>query len=1496
MADDILHYRLAVLQDFPNQGIADALRFLAVQFRTTFAPRFCRRFPMFCIWVSTETIDSGLQEVVLPVAVHKVLSSICLVDQMDIFWSIVAKISWEKHIESHQKVLSFLGHRIMSLSNQSRCGSQTSRRLQYFLVLNSDIIKDDLTAEQRTRRQYQKPHRVQKYIELVDTLSTVDLSMSFETDNLCRLPPFRDPVGNPISFDYQCKDLLFRRDYPCRVEQCAATGSHIVAANGVHTCAQCLNLPSSRFDGESILANIQHPDVPSIEEMETSFWKSFPTDCNLKELNITIHRTSGAAESSAYLRSAYATVSDSLCCLPWVSREVTNLIVAQTDCRFATLTENVSAKQSLYQLSSTQWTLPGIQKIAVRYGDPTYASSGCFSFDLSTLRNVSFQTCNPAADWSSEKIMARSVIINSRSVQCETESKDSEEPIHLVGMHRPRREVADITLFGRAFKTPKRVTRTMRRMDTERATVHGDCDTSCNIHCGDPESYLVWLIQSVMIPLRTLGGVLRVPRAFSEARSNSEQVAHYCWELLSGNRTDTCPSMVLKFASIEREIQRMGGFIESHIVFQRQREMISAPGDYIISYRGQEYLQMNGHAVFSRMTLSSAERKSSVVRSIHFAVTVDVGDPRVVPVFLAWYYDFIQTKGLKWKDVDRLTHSSWQNHLKYSRYPPKTLELLKSANPRRAHHVETFVSIQQWSNPKIRFIFEHLLFVELHCLKSVCPRKRLPQGTAIICSCVCSRLASPPIDLRGTCWLSDVFHNNSWFESFSEDGGREFFCGFCAIHCLWVACVKELNPSKQKELYHRIKPPLRYRTDSNFSSLPPSPKRLRTSGPDERVQSDVDPRQELLSYARYLCAVSNEWFASRSPSVFRDSDSASLTLSRQSNTQLKKRVNPTYNVYTPNASKLPYPHETESTNFVRCLTRRLDPEIGCHWIMPDQHGHRGVQYVIYSQDIDALQQNQSWPPTLTMWKVVHLFASWPAAFKDTVYLVHPHSVAELMSALSASSVKDGSMKQRLKNVNRQITDRHLVHKEFLILPFLPQCGDHIDKPFIVVLKNVGTVITNSGVEGQSCPVMVFLDSANPEHPRCVHQFHRRFLRKWLNDLFIERFHLSRMAFTASSIKCQYPVMPSLSSSVDPSCALLLNLETFGNCGGFSNEELQSKLQLEQWWNPSSAVAVFRKSTLQQLRRLRNEQRNVPIAIEEDCSNLSCNDQSVPFNSLSTEHSVPESSNESIGVERATTDIRSPSACIWKMPPQSNHSPIEIRVEQRDYESLAHRQYLTEGMFNFAAYHMFASWPEDFQKTVAVIPSMMWRDLIKDVRAGSDELNVSLAAVWVNDLVDLWVKQWWIIPIAEQSPVRWRLLILYNIKSVLQNNRKSNARAQALLIDSDSEVSKVWQREATFARAFIWLNSLSPIASPFSPSTVRRALPPCVKHHNLPDAGLIMLKYIDMIYKRIYVKGEQLHEWQTWKWFSTDDIELYRRQMKEIVKKLCKEQEAVIVSH
>lgn len=323
-----------------------------------------------------------------------------------------------------------------------------------------------------------------------------------------------------------------------------------------------------------------------------------------------------------------------------------------------------------------------------------------------------------------------------------------------------------------------------------------------------------------------------------------------------------------------------------------------------------------------------------------------------------------------------------------------------------------------------------------------------------------------------------------------------------------------------------------------------------------------------------------------------------------------------YTEYVQNKEELTNPHHANSLMYARSRTSEPDKTLECYWVFPAQHEHRQNINNIESKDYAKVTiEDEYLNDTIIDFQLKYTYASWPAAFKQNVYIFTSFFWKKLIKIKHQKETTKQTVKQLLRWTKHI---QHLFDKKYLIIPKC-ECM-HWE---LIIICNAGQVLKKyltaddedenedmEETEEKETPCIAVLDSMNSNRKGSE----IRLIRKWLNLEAENRNKCENVnskedesndddlvafdeIFTAKTITGYCVKVPRQPNSHDCGCFLLRNVLQFGIDRGFEDTSSKKIFNLIKWYEPSDGVA-YRKEISTTLARLIAEQAAVTHKLRE----------------------------------------------------------------------------------------------------------------------------------------------------------------------------------------------------------------------------------------------------------------------------------------------------------
>ena len=344
-----------------------------------------------------------------------------------------------------------------------------------------------------------------------------------------------------------------------------------------------------------------------------------------------------------------------------------------------------------------------------------------------------------------------------------------------------------------------------------------------------------------------------------------------------------------------------------------------------------------------------------------------------------------------------------------------------------------------------------------------------------------------------------------------------------------------------------------------------------------------------------------------------------ITLSQSETLELAVReIERDYSKYNKNEHVLTMPHHAHSLSYAQTRTSEPDKTLECYWVFPAQHEHKQIIFNINSNDYSKVTiVDEYLNDTIVDFQSKYTYSSWPASFKESVYIFNSFFWKKLIKIKKAGHTTKSAVKQ-LFRWTRHI--KSIFDKNYLIIP---KCDDvHWE---LIIICFAGKVIQNclksmdenanhdeddateDVIEDLEQPCIVMLDSMNGRRKTSEINL----IRKWLNleaknqrimdnededkeeedDEDMDGLFEFDEIFTKDTMPGYVVKVPRQPNSHDCGCFLLKNIFQFGEEKGFKDTLEKKSFALDKWYLPSEGVA-YRQIISTTVARLIAEQQTV----------------------------------------------------------------------------------------------------------------------------------------------------------------------------------------------------------------------------------------------------------------------------------------------------------------
>ena len=301
--------------------------------------------------------------------------------------------------------------------------------------------------------------------------------------------------------------------------------------------------------------------------------------------------------------------------------------------------------------------------------------------------------------------------------------------------------------------------------------------------------------------------------------------------------------------------------------------------------------------------------------------------------------------------------------------------------------------------------------------------------------------------------------------------------------------------------------------------------------------------------------------------------------------------------YIPNKKYFKNPHHTDSIKYVKLVANNTDDStIYCQWLFPYQHGHRKHVHIIYKNDVQILTKNRWLNDNLMHFQMDYIYSSWPAQFKDRVYILNVYFYPMLKNTAFDNEGRVQHLVQQCKTI------QCIFDVDYIIIPTCYKTNHWR----LIIVCNASTIWQNAvwdtSMNKKAPASILILDSLSVRYTQDKKAVIDLII-KWMNAMyrnyvekpsFIQSNHeYKEDIFSEQSIPPVCVSVPQQSNSDDCGCFLLKSLCKFGEQQGFSSP---ANLNLKNWY-PSQEGVKFRQEVLKIIQTLRQEQNNIETNIQ-----------------------------------------------------------------------------------------------------------------------------------------------------------------------------------------------------------------------------------------------------------------------------------------------------------
>lgn len=134
--------------------------------------------------------------------------------------------------------------------------------------------------------------------------------------------------------------------------------------------------------------------------------------------------------------------------------------------------------------------------------------------------------------------------------------------------------------------------------------------------------------------------------------------------------------------------------------------------------------------------------------------------------------------------------------------------------------------------------------------------------------------------------------------------------------------------------------------------------------------------------------------------------------------------------YTANEDILCNPHHSNSMDYAKSRSGKPPDSLECYYVCPAQHEHREVVITIESKDYAKVcSKDEYLNDVLIEFQLKYIYASWPAAFKQTVFVFNSFFWKKL-SKLHTKTEGVGYRQEIAATVARLIDEQRPIHERW----------------------------------------------------------------------------------------------------------------------------------------------------------------------------------------------------------------------------------------------------------------------------------------------------------------------------------------------------------------------------------------------------------------------------------------------------------------------------------
>ena len=307
------------------------------------------------------------------------------------------------------------------------------------------------------------------------------------------------------------------------------------------------------------------------------------------------------------------------------------------------------------------------------------------------------------------------------------------------------------------------------------------------------------------------------------------------------------------------------------------------------------------------------------------------------------------------------------------------------------------------------------------------------------------------------------------------------------------------------------------------------------------------------------------------------------------NTAITERCTDTklkhYGEYIENIEFIASPHHDNSLLYVQNEKTEMSySDEKCYWVFPKQHGHKSEIFIIRQIDYNRLPQQQWLNDDIINFGIKYIYASWPSALKNKVYIFNSF----FFSALKPILIKESAPTQEeMIQIQKQTKSFcNIFDREYILIPI---CDKNHWELVIVWRHNI---VFEQRQCDEKC-YLLLLDSLNGTKKSHLYVF--KIIKRWLNLQYVRMSGGNEMikVFESKTVSTHCIQVPKQPNYIDCGCFLLRNVCQFGRDGGFNINDKSKR----EWYSQSDGVR-YRYSMQCVLDQLIKEQETYVVEMQK----------------------------------------------------------------------------------------------------------------------------------------------------------------------------------------------------------------------------------------------------------------------------------------------------------